>query len=431
VRDKLIFIESNTSGTGRLFVSTARRLGIEPVMLTEDPLRYPYLEQDEVEVVRQSCLDLTSLDRCLDDLARACCVAGIYSSSEYFIETAAELALRRRLPGPDPQAVRDCRDKWSQYQRLQAARVAVPRTMLARSSQEASDAAQNIGMPVVLKPSRGTGSVGVRLCSNSSEVQLHAAQLLAVRENERGIPVPQEVLVQEYIQWPEYSAEVFGGRLLGITRKHVSEEPYFVETGHDFPFVFLESEGGAVTRAILRALEAVGMLWGPVHIEFRFHGGRFTVMEINPRLAGGFIPELVRLATGIDLVQATILLTTGKEPELTPAWQKHASIRFLRAPAAGTLEELAQLGNVVVLPEVADVQIYKKPGDRLTIWHDFRDRIGHVICVGDDGPSAALAAERARENIKIRVTTEASEIPSGANARCGAPGAALESSKSA
>ena len=44
----LVFIESNTSGTGRLFIKAAREHGYQPVMLTERPERYAFLEQDSV-----------------------------------------------------------------------------------------------------------------------------------------------------------------------------------------------------------------------------------------------------------------------------------------------------------------------------------------------------------------------------------------------
>ena len=47
--------------------------------------------------------------------------------------------------------------------------------------------------------------------------------------------LPDEVLIEEYLQGPEYSVEIFGGEIIGITRKYLSREPYFVEIGHDFP----------------------------------------------------------------------------------------------------------------------------------------------------------------------------------------------------
>ena len=42
----LVLVESNTSGSGRLFARTALRLGLTPVLLAADPALYGYAQQD-------------------------------------------------------------------------------------------------------------------------------------------------------------------------------------------------------------------------------------------------------------------------------------------------------------------------------------------------------------------------------------------------
>ena len=52
-RGVVLFIESNTSGTGRLFVQTARGMGYRPVLVTARPEKYAYLSQAGApEVIR-------------------------------------------------------------------------------------------------------------------------------------------------------------------------------------------------------------------------------------------------------------------------------------------------------------------------------------------------------------------------------------------
>jgi argininosuccinate lyase len=81
----------------------------------------------------------------------------------------------------------------------------------------------------------GSGSVGVRLCRSRHDAHAHAEDLLRRTVNERGEPEPPDVVIEEYVRGPEFSVEVLCGRAIGITAKHLSAEPYFVETGHDFP----------------------------------------------------------------------------------------------------------------------------------------------------------------------------------------------------
>jgi S-sulfo-L-cysteine synthase (3-phospho-L-serine-dependent) len=87
---------------------------------------------------------------------------------------------------------------------------------------------------------------------------------------------------------------------------------------------------------------------------------------------------LIRLATGSDVIQATLALA-GSLPDLTFIATGNASIRFLcperngHIAAVSGLEEAARLSNIV------EVELYRKTGDYVGIEHDFRDRIGHVI----------------------------------------------------
>ncbi|HEV3051407.1 MAG TPA: hypothetical protein VGX50_13980, partial [Longimicrobium sp.] len=99
----IVFVESNTSGTGRLFVQAARGMGYRPVLVTARPEKYAYLSQPGApEVIRVPRADEeTVLAAIREQLDGGGEVAGITSSSEYFIGTAAALAARMGLPGPD------------------------------------------------------------------------------------------------------------------------------------------------------------------------------------------------------------------------------------------------------------------------------------------------------------------------------------------
>lgn len=232
----VVFVESNTSGTGRLFARSAASQGFRPILLTSDPNRYKYARQDRIEVLKVDTQRKGAIIAACQRLeSDGSVLAGVTSSSEYFIETAAAVARELELHGPSPDAIAVCRDKFLQRQRLKQSGVSVPQFYSAFSTREAVAAALEIGFPVVLKPVCGSGSIGVRLCMGEREVISHANYLLAQRTNERGMPIPAIVLVEEYLVGKEYSVEAFGNRIIGITRKHLGRLPDFVEIGHDYP----------------------------------------------------------------------------------------------------------------------------------------------------------------------------------------------------
>ncbi|HVG44231.1 MAG TPA: hypothetical protein VM890_05850, partial [Longimicrobium sp.] len=138
-RRALLFVESNTSGTGRLFVLAARELGLHPVLVTARPEKYAFLSGEGApEVVAVPAIDEDALHRLVADrFGGGAGVAGITSSSEYFVATAAALAARFGLPGPHAAAARAARDKSVPRRVLAAAGVLVPAFRVAASAPEA------------------------------------------------------------------------------------------------------------------------------------------------------------------------------------------------------------------------------------------------------------------------------------------------------
>ena len=401
-----VFVESNTTGTGPRFAAAARNLGMRPVLLAADPARYPWVESSGVaaEVVdTQNREALLAACRRVADSER---VAGIWSSSEYFIAAAADLARELGLPGPDPEAVAACRDKGIQRARLDAAGVRQPRFRFAGSAAEAVEAAADLGLPVVVKPVLGTGSLGVRLCANSHEVENGAATILAQRVNERGMPLPARLLVEEQVVGPEVSIETFGREVVGFTRKHLGNPPFFVEVGHDFPASLLTAQERVLTEMASRVLEVLGLGWGPAHLEVRWTAEGPSIIEVNPRLAGGVIPELVRLATGVELIGTTVAAACGQEvrPARSAYWA--ASIRFLLASGEGRLAAVDNWEAAAAEEGVTDLQLYVPLGGSVARRGDFRDRIGHVIARASTANESGQAAERARG--RLRITIESS-----------------------
>ena len=399
----LTFIESNTSGTGRLFARAAREQGFRPILITNDPSRYKYAAEEEIDIILKDTQNEKALLEECRRLAFTSGLAGITTSSEYYAETTAKTASRLGLPGPRSSAVRACRDKYKQRVLLHRAGCCVPAFSKASSIKGALTAAQEMGLPVILKPVNGSGSVGVRLCANFHEVASHAQALLRQRTNERGLAVPHKVLIESVAHGSEYSVEAFSNNIIGITKKYLGPLPDFVEVGHDYPAELSDAARAVIEQTALSALDVLGMTWGPVHVELRLteHGPK--IIEVNPRLAGGYIPELVRLSSGIDLIAETIRAATGNQPRLEPLTNRYASIRFILPQQEGTLTGVEGLDTAKQIPCVVDAKLYSEPGDKVFRRGDFRDRIGHVITCSGSGAVARHCAQMARRAIKVSV----------------------------
>jgi len=229
---------------------------------------------------------------------------------------------------------------------------------------------------------------------------------LRQRKNERGLRVPHTILIETVAGGQEYSVETFCKNVIGITQKYLGPLPDFVEIGHDHPAEIAASTHEAIKQAALSALDALGLGWGPAHIEMRVSEDVPKIIEVNPRLAGGYIPELVRLASGIDLISETVGLAAGRQPDLTRLSQKYACIRFIMAEEEGTLAGAEGLDRASQDPSVIEARLYLPPGSKVALRGDFRDRIGHVLTCSYDLATARSAALKAHSAIRVIVAQE-------------------------
>ncbi|MEV4943153.1 ATP-grasp domain-containing protein [Streptomyces zaomyceticus] len=415
------FLESNTTGTGREFCAAARARGLRPVLLTRDPGRYPYVVEDGIDTqVLDSADPVAVLDRCAELADGEAGLAGIASSSEYFVAAAARVAAKLGLPAADGDAVARCRDKERQRELLAAGGVPVPAFTSAGLPDEAVRAAEAIGHPVVLKPVSGSGSIGVRLCRDAAETRAWAERLLDRGTDERGNPVTARLLVEAAVRGPEFSVETFDDTVVTVVAKHTGPEPYFVETGHDVPAPVPAADTAALGAVALRALSALGLGWGAAHTELRLTDTGPVIIEVNPRLAGGMIPVAVRAALGTDLVDAVVARAAGLPPRTTvdataPADGAadraaggrtaggHAAIRFLPAAREGRVTAVDGLADARAAGGVVAATVATAPGRTVGITHSFQDRLACVVATGADAAQAAQRAAAAARLIRIEL----------------------------
>lgn len=391
------FIEANTTGNGVEFIRRARELGFAPALLTNRPGRYPFLQtlpRIEIHVCDTSSESAVSV--CLHRIASKRPLALILSSSEFHLHMAARQAHRFGLGGPSAAAIALCRDKGRQADALAAAGVHVPpRRFTIRSTSQIPDAVSMVGLPAVIKPIDGAGSTGVRLARTETELATAAEALLGVRLDARGQSFVRPALVMSYVDGEQYSVEILDSQIIGVTKKHLDAPPYFVGTGHDYPAPISLELRRRIEGAARRAIEAVGHTRGAAHIELRVANGTPTIIEINPRLAGGSIPRLIRYATGLDLVAAVLESARAAQANIAPVRASFGSLRYLVPRGEGTFDLPCRLKDVVDRFGLAEIVLYRAVPLEFHRHHDFRDRVGHLIAVNADPMTAAHTADAA------------------------------------
>ncbi|MES0051973.1 acetyl-CoA carboxylase biotin carboxylase subunit family protein [Mesorhizobium sp. M0053] len=401
-RRALILVEGH-SGMGLQYVEAARRLGVYPITLSADPAQYDYLAAERIQAIQVDTDNFNSLIRECSRLWETYTIAGITGFSradELACVMAGKLCLHFGLPGPNPRAVEQCCDKYTQRQLLAASGVPIPAYRLAANTAEAEDAAREIGLPVIVKPAVGSGSAGVRLCRTADEVVEHTIHLLS------GKPIGRssKMLVEEFAQGPYYTAEIMGNEVVAIGTGDFACPPHFVCRGFTFPAALTHDEYNRIAGVSLSCLSALGLGWGPTNVELRWTKRGPLVIEVNPRLAGTPFPQLVRLAYGVDLITEHINLLIGNDWDLRRKHSNIAAARHLIADRDGTLDWVDGHSQAVALSDVAEVKFYIEPKTPIVRNGDFRDCLGHVIAASSSLPRTEAILQRAVDLISWSIT---------------------------
>jgi S-sulfo-L-cysteine synthase (3-phospho-L-serine-dependent) len=406
-----LLVESNTTGTGEITVRALLRAGHRVTFLTRSPAKYRFLAGDRpglrVQVLETN--DVALVTEAVRALRRRQPVDVLLTFSDFYVVIVAEVAAACGLPYLDPAVARTCRNKHAVRQALHADGLPGPTFRLLTSEREAAATAASLPYPCVAKPPEDSASHGVRLVRDPAELLSHFRLVNAWTENVRGQQLDGSLLVESLLEGPEYSVETLGLAdgptvAVGVTDKHVGRPPWFVETGHDFPSRAGADRQRALAAAAKQALAAVGLDLGPAHTELRWTADGPVVVEINPRLAGGMIPELVREATGVDLVGAWLDLLQGRPVALEPSRRRHAAVRFLLAPRAGRLAAVRGVDQAAALSAVRTVVVERDPGAVVRPPQDAYDRLGYVLGVADDPARLDRDLEAALAVMPITVT---------------------------
>ncbi|MER8764313.1 acetyl-CoA carboxylase biotin carboxylase subunit family protein [Mesorhizobium sp. M0968] len=389
----LILVEGDPTGNGHLFVQAAQRLGLHPITLSADPAQYEYIAAERTEAVRVDTYDIDALIHECSRLETTYDIAGITSSLEAFYATISKLCRYFDLPGPNPESIERCCDKFTQRQLLAEAGVPVPAFRVAANAAEVESAAAEIGLPVVLKPAMGGGSCGVRLCRNTEELAEHTTYLLCGKHIWRGSG--RKILVEEFAQGLQYSIETMGNEVIGIAAADFGPPPHFVLRQFTFPQAFTDEEHSRIVDISVNCIRALSVGWGPMNIEFRWTKRGPVVIEVNPRLGGVPTPQLVHLACGVDLVTAHIKLVIGDEWDLRIKHSQTAAARILVPDRDGILDWVDGDSRAAAVPGVVEVKLYVKPNMRIARKGDYRDWIGYIIAVSASPAQTSAILQRA------------------------------------
>ncbi|WP_006485533.1 ATP-grasp domain-containing protein, partial [Burkholderia cenocepacia] len=180
--------------------------------------------------------------------------------------------------------------------------------------------------PVVVKPAEGSASDGVRRCEDIAAVRAQLDALAAVRADAPSLAT-ERVVIEEFLDGSEYCVEYFDGRYVGALRKLKRHGAGFLERGYTSELDLDADTLRALIDVGTRATAAAGLTWGPVHLDCIVHDRVPHVIELNPRIAGSFICDIVRDGYGFNVVEALLDKLDGRTVTIPELFEPHTYAR--------------------------------------------------------------------------------------------------------
>ena len=280
----------------------------------------------------------------------------------------------------------------------------LPGTSLLSSLEDARDAAETIGYPVMLKSTAGGGGIGIRLCRRPDE--LAEAWAAVVRQGQSAFGDGGAFLERFIEQARHLEVQIFGdglGEVIALGERDCSVQRRNQKVIEETPAPGITPQ----TRARLCALAVeIGRSVsyrsaGTVEFVYDDAAQDFYFLEVNTRLQveHGVTEEVY----GIDLVAWMVRQASGDLPPLSslPLQSKGHSLEVrLYAEDAGQNFQ-PSIGRLthVQFPDAIRVETWVEPGTEITPYYD--PMIAKMIAVSADRPSALAALQNALAETRL------------------------------
>ncbi len=380
-------------------IRTARAMGLETIVVS-----YPGAYPGFAEADRVLYLDTTDVEG-VCAAAQAERIAGI-------VTTGTDVAVRSLghtcdvlgLSGITEQAARVVTDKALMKQAMLDGGVATSPFAVVSSLDEAYDAAESLGYPVMIKACDVSGSRGV---SKVAQKELLADAYKAAQEATK----KDYVVVEGFVEGHEIGVDAYVQegkvRLFAPHDKFVSRFGHVtVPSGHAFPLTGDADLHERVLEQLRRCVEATGINNCAVNGDFMVcPDGSVKVIEIGGRCGATCIPELISLHLGIAYYQAMIEGALGGNPNLAPTTNVPCMAKLLFSDVTGRVVRIDEAAlDDVQKASGADILLDVREGDLVHCAHNGTDRWGQVIMATDS--EAKLDAVHARVRACVELANE-------------------------
>lgn len=261
--------------------------------------------------------------------------------------------------------------------------------------------------PMIVKPTDSAGSKGVTRVDNLTEYV--AAVRFAFEKSIKG-----NIIVEQYLEKVGCSSDTDSFLLDGTfrfmsfnaQRFDVDAANPYAPSAYTWPSTFPEHEA-YLAAELQRLMTLLRMHTSVFNIETRIAtDGKPYIMECTPRGGGNRLCEMLRYATGVDMITAQVRAAVGDSLEgiEQKPYNGHWAEIILHASKAG---RFAGIEIAESLPaELVERDLWEKDGDQVESFRGANDAIGTLVLRFEDKENMERAILHQSEWLRVIVNSE-------------------------
>lgn len=260
--------------------------------------------------------------------------------------------------------------------------------------------------PVIVKPTDAAGSKGVTRVDKAED--LKPALEYAMEHSISG-----HIIVEEFIDKQGCSSDTDSfsedGKLKFVSfcaqRFDAEATNPYTPAAYSWPSTFTKEQEEYLTSEIQRLITLLNLKTCVYNIEVRVApNGKPYIMELTPRGGGNRLCEMLRYATGVDMITAITRAMVG-DPILEPIEQKpyngHWAEIILHADKDGTFDHLEIDKNLPA--EIVEEDLWVENGDKVEGFEGANNAIGTLVLKFQTAEDLEKAITNQRDWLKVVV----------------------------
>ncbi|SFE30502.1 ATP-grasp domain-containing protein [Alteribacillus iranensis] len=400
--DSILFIGTNKSGASWEAIKAAKELQFRTIVVTDKEKlaaqREEFAEIDEIKWMDLSRLD--EMKKYINELKKDNYkIKGILSFIDPYVSTAAKLSEEYGISAFSTKAIEEMEDKIQTKERLKYSSIISPYDVISGNTKVSSLVDKiNQSFPVIVKPSRSTGSKGVFRVDNKTDLK---KKITYLQKKEPRLPV----IVEPYLEGVQYVVEVIVKKkqpyILAVIHQEIRDNDPFIVTG--YTTLPERHKDPAIKEVVWSVVNMFQMENGTFHIEMRHVNNEWKLIEVNPRISGGAMNRIIYHYSGVNPALETLKLYLGQDIDVAKKRESFIHTYYVTVQTAGSV--LKVTGKEAALESEGVREVYIKPRKGMTIRYpsSMGHRYAYVMAAGNNIEQAKENAIVAAKKIKFHI----------------------------